>query len=198
MRKGGLWYAARMTHTRTFFHASLLSLTLLMTHQPAAWADAGHGASASATDTPVFSGAYKVAASEAEKAVRQKSVDTTVAEFFALTRPIARGRIEKKTHIAEWVTIKQSPTNVVIQFEGRGLETCPFSGSVDGKDPDGNDAKFAAQWQGGKLVQTVTTDEGKRTNTFALQPDGSLKLTVELRSTKFKTPVRYTLSYAKK
>lgn len=192
-----MWYVARMTNTRSFLHASLLGLTLLIAPQQLAFADAD-GAGASAADAPIFSGSYKVAASEAEKATRQKSVDTTVSEFFALTRPIARGRIEKKTHIAEWVTIKQSPTNVVIQFEGRGLETCPFSGSTKGKDPEGNDAEFAAHWQGGKLVQTVTTEEGKRTNTFTLQPDGSLKLHVELRSTKFKTPVQYTLSYAKK
>ena len=169
-----------------------------MAHQQAAQAEADNGTSAAATDAPVFSGSYKVAASEAEKAVRQKSVDTTVSEFFALTRPIARGRIEKKTHIAEWVTIKQSAANVVIQFEGRGVETCPFSGSSKGKDPEGNDAEFAAHLSGGKLIQTVTTDEGKRTNTFVREPDGSLKLIVELRSTKFKTPVRYTLSYAKK
>lgn len=198
MGKGASWYAARMTNMRTFLHASLLSLTLLTTHQHAALADAGDGAGESAADAPLYSGSYKVAATEAEKAARQKSVDATVSEFFALTRPIARGRIEKKTHISDWVTIKQNTSNVVIQFEGRGVETCPFKGSSKGKDPEGNEAEFAAEWQGSKLVQTVKTEEGKRTNTFALQADGSLKLSVELRSTKFKTPVHYTVSYAKK
>ena len=47
------------------------------------------------------------------------------------------------------------------------------------------------------LVQTITTEEGKRVNTIKVQPDGSLKLSVELSSIKFKTPIRYTLSFAK-
>lgn len=65
------------------------------------------------------------------------------------------------------------------------------------EDPEGNDAEFAAKLVGDKLVQTVTTDEGKRTNTFTRAPDGSLQVSVELTSKKFETPSRYTLGYAK-
>jgi hypothetical protein len=187
-----------MTKTTPLVYASLLSLSLLLGSHHAAHADARDSENPAAAAEPKLSGAYKVAASESEKQARQKSVDKTVSEFFALTRPIARSKIEKKTHIAEWVTLKQGPSKVEIQFEGRDVETCPLKGSTKGKDPEGNDAEFAAHWDGDKLIQTVTTEEGKRTNTFVQQSDGTLKVTVELRSKKFETPVKYTLSYAKK
>jgi len=176
----------------------MLSLCLLLPVQQAARADSNDAGGPHAAATPKLSGEYKVAASESEKQDRQKSVDKTVSEFFALTRPLARSKIEKKTHIAEWVSVKPGASNVVIHFEGRGAESCPLKGSSKGKDPEGNDAEFAAHWDGEKLVQTVTTEEGKRTNTFTPLPDGTLKLLVELRSKKFETPVRYALSYAKK
>ncbi|MFM2416588.1 MAG: hypothetical protein RL385_1311 [Pseudomonadota bacterium] len=181
-----------------FLNASMLSLCLLITTLQGARADANDGASPSAAAASTLTGEYKVAASESEKQARQKSVDKTVSEFFALTRPLARSKIEKKTHIAEWVSVKPGTSNVVIHFEGRGEETCPLKGTSKGKDPEGNDAEFAAHWDGEKLIQTVTTEEGKRTNTFTPQPDGTLKVLVELRSKKFETPVRYALSYAKK
>jgi hypothetical protein len=86
---------------------------------------------------------------------------------------------------------------VTVHFEGREPETCPLGGSAKGKDPEGNDAEFTVKVSGDKLVQTVTTDEGKRTNTFKREADGSFKLSVELISKKFETPIRYTLSYHK-
>jgi hypothetical protein len=187
-----------MTKTAPLVCAFLLSLSFLLSSHHPAKADARDSENPAAAAAPKLSGAYKLAASDAEKQARDKAVDKTVSEFFALTRPIARSKIEKKTHLAEWVTLEPGPSNVVIQFEGRDVETCPLKGTRKGKDPEGNDAEFAAHWDGDRLIQTVTTEEGKRTNTFVQQPDGSLKLTVELRSKKFETPVRYTLSYAKK
>jgi hypothetical protein len=130
-----------------------------------------------------------------ENDVRQKSVDQAVSEFFALTRPIARKRLAAKTHIPSWFELREQGEAVVVQTEGRGTETSSLKSVTKGKDPDGNDAEFSARWDGDQLIQTVVTEEGKRTNVFAPQPDGTVKLSVELRSEKFETPIRYSLTY---
>jgi hypothetical protein len=152
-------------------------------------------APAAQNDGKLF-GRFTAVVSEAEKKVRQKSVDQAVSEVSYLLRAIGRKRIEAKTHIPAWVEIKQgAPGTVTFHFEGRAPEPCSLNGSTKGKDPEGKDAEFAARWDGKNLIQTVATEDGKRTNVLEPQADGSLKLRVELRSTRFETPIRYTLSY---
>jgi hypothetical protein len=146
-------------------------------------------------DSKLF-GRFSAAVSEAEKQVRQKSVDQAVSEVTFVLRAIGRKRIEAKTHIPAWVEVKPSGTgSIIFHFEGRAPEPCPLNGTTKGKDPEGKDAEFAARWDGEKLIQTVQTEDGKRTNVLEPQPNGALKLHVELRSTRFETPIRYTLSY---
>lgn len=183
-----------MNPTLSLLRVSTLSIALLSASIVVA--EAGEPAGAGSVAATSFEGRYQSAPTEAEKAARQKSVDTTVDEFFAITRPIARRRLEAMTRIPAWLKVKQTSDKVTVEFEGRKAETCPLEGSAKGKDPEGNDAEFAARIQGDKLVQTITTEEGKRTNTIKRQADGSLKVTVEIESKKFETPIRYTLSYA--
>ncbi|MDB4988799.1 MAG: hypothetical protein JWN04_3977 [Myxococcaceae bacterium] len=186
-----------MNPTSSLLRICALALSLLASTVAVAVADGGEGASAGSVEPSSFSGKYTAAPTDSEKTARQKSVDTTVGEFNFITRSIARKRIEAMTRISSWIQLKQSGGKVTVHFEGRQPETCPIDGVAKGKDLEGNDAEFAAKLSGDKLVTTVTTDEGKRTNTFKLQADGSLKVTIEIASKKFETPVRYTLSYAK-
>jgi hypothetical protein len=178
-----------MNHISKALQVSLLSLLSLVVCAAALAADDSSAAS--------LDGSYKSAASAAQKEARQQSVDKTVSEFFFVTRGVARKRLEAKTKIAETVSIKRSKSEVSIHFEGRDVEVCPLSGHSKGKDPEGKETELAARLQGDTLVQTVTTDEGQRTNTFKPQADGSLQLTVELTSKKFETPIRYTVTYRK-
>lgn len=180
--------------------AIVLGCALLVT---SAWAQeaakpkapAASAAPSAQKESKLF-GRFTAAVSEAEKQVRQKSVDQAASEVFFALRSVGRKRIEAKTHIPAWVEIKQTaPGTVTFHFEGRAPEPCPLSGSTKGKDPDGKDAEFTARWDGASLVQTVATEDGKRTNVFKPQADGSMKLSVELRSERFETPIRYTLSY---
>ena len=131
----------------------------------------------------------------AENAVRQKAVEQAVSEVVPETRALARKMLEAKTRIAAWVEITPDSHNVTVHMEGREAEVCPLLGARKGKDPQGRAAEFSARWDGRSLVQTITNDEGKRTNTFAPQSDGSLLLSVEISSSKFKTPIRYKLTY---
>jgi hypothetical protein len=184
-----------MNPTLSLLRVSALSLALLSSSVVVA--DTGAGASAGAAQATAITGRYTSAATDAEKKVRQKSVDATVKEFPENVQPIAADKLDVKTHIPSWIEIKQAGGKVTFHFEGRQPEVCPLSGSAKGKDPEGNDATFEARASGDTLVQTITTEEGKRVNTIKVQPDGSLKLSVELSSIKFKTPIRYTLSFAK-
>jgi len=183
-----------------FIGAATLGCALWVT---SAWAqDAGGAkpaapasAATQAKDSKLF-GRFTSVATEAEKQVRQKSVEKAISEISFVLRSFGRKRVEAKTHIPSWVEIKQTgPNTVTFHFEGRSPEPCPLSGSTKGKDPDGKEAEFAARWDGASLIQTVTTEDGKRTNVFKPQADGSLKLSVELKSDRFETPIRYTLSY---
>ena len=184
-----------MNPTLSLLRVSALSLALLSSSVVVA--DTGAAPKAGATQAAGIGGKYTVAATEAEKAGRQKSVDTTVNEFPDNVKPVAKDKLEIKTKIPGWVDIKQAGGKVTFHFDGRKPEECPLTGSSKGKDPDGNDASFEARLSGDTLVQTITTEEGKRVNTFKLQADGSVKLSVELTSIKFKTPIKYTLSYGK-
>jgi hypothetical protein len=185
-----------MTHRLPLLRASLLSVSLLVSSVAVVSAEAGEGAASGSAATPAISGRFTLAATEAEKQARQKSVDKTVDEFFVVTRPIARKKLEAKSRVSSWVDIKQVGNKVTVHVEGREPWTCAIDGTAKGKDTDGEATELTAKWQGDKLVQSVATSEGKRVNTFKLAPDGSLKLTVELTSEKFETPIRYTLSYA--
>jgi len=149
---------------------------------------------AAKAESPLL-GKFTSAVTEPEKQVRQKSVDQAVSEIFFALRGMGRKRVEAKTHIPAWVEIKQSGQTVTFHFEGRQPEPCPLQGSTKGKDPDGKEAEFSARQEGQKLIQTVKTEDGQRTNVFVPQADGSMKLNVELKSERFKTPIRYTISY---
>ncbi|MEY4514538.1 MAG: hypothetical protein RLZZ450_6660 [Pseudomonadota bacterium] len=184
-----------MNPTLSLLRVSALSFALLSSSVVVA--DTGAAAKPGAAQATGFSGKFTAAATDAEKKARQKSVDTTVNEFPDNVKPIAKDKLEIKTKIPAWVDIKQAGGKVTFHFDGRKPEECPLAGSSKGKDPDGNDASFEARLSGDTLVQTITTEEGKRVNTFKLQSDGSVKLSVELTSVKFKTPIAYTLSYAK-
>lgn len=184
-----------MNPTLSLLRVSALSLALFSSSVVVA--DTGGAAKPGAAQATGFSGKFTVAATDAEKKARQKSVDATVNEFPDDVKPVAKEKLELKTKIPGWVDIKQAAGKVTFHFDGRKPEECPLAGSAKGKDPEGNDATFEARLTGDTLVQTIATAEGKRVNTFKLQSDGSVKLSVELSSVKFKTPITYTLSYTK-
>lgn len=184
-----------MNPTLSLFRVSALSLALLSSSVVVA--DSGAGASAGAAQAAAFNGRYTSAATDAEKKARKKVVEATVKGFPEAFQTLAAERLELKTHIPSWIEIKQAGSKVTFHFEGRPAEVCTLGGSVKGKDPEGKDATFEARSSGDTLVQSVTTEDGKRVNTIKVLPDGSLKLAVELSSVNFKTPIRYTLSFAK-
>jgi hypothetical protein len=184
-----------MNPTLSLLRVSALSVALLSSSVVVA--ETGAGDKPSTAQATAFSGKYTTAATDAEKKARQRSVDTTVNEFPENVKPIAKDRLEIKTKIPGWIDVKQAAGKVTFHFDGRKPEECPLAGSAKGKDPEGNDASFEARLSGDTLVQTITTEEGKRVNTFKREADGSVKLSVELTSIKFKTPIKYTLSYVK-
>jgi hypothetical protein len=195
-----------MNRQHSLLRASILSLSLLTAAGAAAEASstsekekpkAAASEKGKSDKAAVVQGKYKYAGPKSEKEVIKKQVDDIVWKADESIRMMAQESLNKKTHIPEWVDVKQSGTKVTIHAEGRKVEVHSTEKTTDGMDPDGNPSQLQLKKDGNVLTQTVTTAEGARINKFTPQPDGSLKLDVEIQSPRLPTPIKYSLTYKK-
>ena len=193
-----------MNRQRSLLRASILSLSLSVAAGVSAEATsspakpkAAAAAKPTAEKSASIAGKYKFGDAKAEKSARQKAVDTVLYSFDESIRMVAQEKLEAKTHVPLWIDIKVKGSKTTIHAEGRNPEVYSLEGPTDGKDPDGNPAELRLAKEGNSYVQTVTTSEGKRVNTYFPQADGSLKVNCELHSPRFPAPIKYTLTYTK-
>ena len=193
-----------MNRQHSLLRASILSLSLLTAAGAAAEASSSSEKPKAAASekgksdkSPVVQGKYKYAGPKSEKEVIKKQVDDIVWKADESIRMMAQESLNKRTHIPEWVDIKQSGSKVTIHAEGRKVEVHTVDKATDGMDPDGNPSQLQLKKDGNVLTQTITTADGARINKFTPQADGSLKLDVEIQSPRLPTPIKYSLTYKK-
>lgn len=119
------------------------------------------------------------------------------AEMNFAIRSIARSRIAKTNPLYGTIHLHRSDIAVTVQFDtGKPIEL-PLDGrAIPWERQDGGTYDVSAECSTTELVMRFHANDGERTNTFVLEPDGTtLKLHVKLESPRLPAPIRYTLSY---
>lgn len=148
-----------------------------------------------AAQTVPLQGSFELLPEESddvESAIR----DATARVNFAL-RGIARSRLRRTNAPYRTVTIAHTTASVTITTDDRAPITSPSSGApVEWTREDGEVLQVSTRWEGDRLRQTFTADDGERTNIFWLVPEkNALMLEVTVTSPRLPEPLTYTLAY---
>jgi hypothetical protein len=129
-----------------------------------------------------------------------KAIATAVKDMNFVTRPIARGRLQKTNQPYQQVTIGTSGANTVVTIDKLPARQAPSDGTpVNWTRPaDGDKLKLSMQWDSTRLVETLKAEDGQRVNAYSLSPDGAtLTMNVTITSPRLPKPVTYRLAYKK-
>ena len=126
-----------------------------------------------------------------------KAIATAIKDMNFVTRPIARGRLQKTNQPYQKVVIATAGANTVVTIDGQPPRQAPSSGAaIDWTRPDGEKMKLSMRWDGGQLIETFKPEDGQRLNAYALSPDGStLTMQVTISSPRLSKPLTYKLAY---
>jgi len=126
-----------------------------------------------------------------------RAIETAVSRMNFVTRPIARGRLRRTNAVYQRVVINHTANEVSTVFDQRRAITSPSNGNaIDWTREDGEKFKLSTAWDNGKLVQTFRAEDGSRTNTYSISPDGrTLTMHVTLRSPRLSAPLEYNLVF---
>lgn len=129
-----------------------------------------------------------------------KAIATAVRDMNFVTRPIARGRLQKTNQPYQQVTIATAGANTIVTVDKQPPRQAPSSGTaIDWTRPaDGEKLKLSMQWDGARLVETLKAEDGQRVNAYTLSPDGStLTMNVTITSPRLPKPLAYKLAFRK-
>jgi hypothetical protein len=126
-----------------------------------------------------------------------RAIETAVSRMSFVTRPIARGRLRRTNTAYNRVVINYTQTEVSTTFDQRRPVESPANGQpVKWTREDGEKFDLSTEWQNGRLVQTFRAEDGSRTNTYTISPDGrTLTMNVTLRSPRLTSPLEYKLVF---
>ena len=132
--------------------------------------------------------------------VIRTAIEAAVAKMNFVTRPIARGRLKKANLPHRRVEIARTEQEITVTFDSYTPVRMPADGrTAKWTRDDGETFEVSARWNGDSLVQTFKGEDGQRTNTFGLGPDGGgLTVQVEVTSPRLPAPVRYSLTFTRK
>ncbi|HSU12729.1 hypothetical protein [Longimicrobium sp.] len=128
-----------------------------------------------------------------------RAIETAVSRMSFITRPIARGRLRRTNPVYSRVVVNYTPQQVSTVFDARHAIESPANGQpVKWTREDGEKFDLSTEWQQGRLVQTFRAEDGSRTNTYVVSPDGhTLTMHVVLRSPKLPQPLEYKMVFNK-
>lgn len=126
------------------------------------------------------------------------AIDAAVRPMNALLRPIARGRLRSTNQPYRRVVIAAQGSQTSITTDSRAAILTPSNGnSIRWRREDGETLNVSTSWQGDRLVQTFRADDGTRVNTYKMNADGSMTMSVTITSGRLPRPLTYNLVYAK-
>lgn len=132
------------------------------------------------------------------KAAIDKGIEGAVEDMSFITRPIARGKLEKSNTAFKSISINVTKSTISIQHDDRKAIVSAGKPVLWTRD-DGEKFKVTQVAEGGKIVQTYTSDDGKKVMTYNFSDDNKkLKVDVLVTSGKLGGPVKYSLNYQSK
>ena len=126
-----------------------------------------------------------------------RAIESAVSKMSFVTRPIARGRLRRTNQMYQRVVVNFTPAQVSTTFDQRHAIESPANGQpVAWTREDGEKFQLSTSWENGRLVQTFRAEDGSRTNTYSISPDGrTLTMHVTLRSPRLSSPLEYNLVF---
>lgn len=126
-----------------------------------------------------------------------RAIETAVARMSFVTRPIARGRLRRTNQPYQRVVINFTQSEVTVTTDQRRPIVSPANGTaVKWTREDGEVFDLSTSWDNGRLVQSFHAEDGTRTNTFSISPDGRvLTMNVRITSPRLSSPLTYKLVY---
>jgi len=126
-----------------------------------------------------------------------RAIESAVSKMSFVTRPIARGRLRRTNAVYQRVVVSFTPAQVSTTFDQRHAIESPANGQpVAWTREDGEKFQLSTSWENGRLVQTFRAEDGSRTNTYSISPDGrTLTMHVTIRSPRLSAPVEYNLVF---
>lgn len=140
-----------------------------------------------------LSGTYTLDAAASDDI--RAAVQTTVARVNPLLRGYVRGRLRTANPPIPRVAIAFSGTLATITTGADTRRNVVGGPGVRARDNDGKAYTTTVTWDGPRLVQRFVADDGTRTNTFSVDADGRLAMTVRLESSRLPAPLVYTQRY---
>jgi len=128
-----------------------------------------------------------------------RAIEQAVSKMSFITRPIARGRLRRTNQPYQRVVVSFTPQQVTTTFDQRHAIESPANGQpIKWRREDGETLDLSTEWQAGRLVQTFRAEDGSRTNTYSISPDGrTLTIHVTIRSPRLSAPVEYNLVFTR-
>jgi len=126
------------------------------------------------------------------------AVNTTVQHMSFITRPIARGRLNKVNPTPQRVQIDVRGDTLAVAFDGGNPVITPLSGDTVSwtnsltKEVDRTHATIA----GDTVAQTIAAQDGQRENAYVFTDNGTrLRMHVTVTSPRLPRPLTYTLLF---
>ena len=128
-----------------------------------------------------------------------QAIAKAVKDMNFVTRPIARGRLQKTNQPYQTVTIANAGANTVVTIDKQPARSAPSNGTpVDWTRADGEKFKLSMTWANGQLTESFKAEDGQRENTYVLSPDGAtLTMNVKVSSPRLPKPLTYKLLFKK-
>ncbi len=146
-----------------------------------------------------FAGTYRYVGDAREQRARQEAIDRAVSTFFFAVRGLARAKIEDRTRIVPTCKFEFPTGKIRSTVPGHPVATSPDDGTPTSYRVEDDAIVLRQRFDGARLVQSFTADEGgTRMNELTLSADGNiLTMKATVSSPKLKTPIVYTLTYAR-
>jgi hypothetical protein len=131
-------------------------------------------------------------------AIVEKASEAALAELNMVMRLLAKKAMADRFAIN--ILIETPPGKVGMKTGSLQKVTSELNKPVDVKSEDGKQTgKVTFKFEGGKLISSLTGDDGSVTSTFTLSADGkTLQRDVHVVSKRMKKPVSYRLVYKRK
>ena len=155
---------------------------------------------ATAAFAQTWLGDYQWTATDAEKAVVDKTVEDGAQQVNFAIRSIARGRLKESTKPIQKLSFAMAEQILTETRENENPFTGPTDGSkIEWKRKDKKNFTVQQTLEDNILTQTFTdTDGSSRVNKYTFAEDGkTMSLEITHNSSSLKTPLKYTLTYAK-
>ena len=150
---------------------------------------------AAVSETLVFTLDCTVASHQKEM---DAAIEDTIEDMNFITRPIARGKLQKSNVIFKKVTLGLEPDTVSIQLDARKATKTKSDGtqSVKWKRDDGDEFKVSQKREDNHITQIYKGEDGSKVIDCNLSSDHKkLTMIVQVKSSKLPKPLTYTLRY---